>query len=64
MNGLGQRYWPVFGAAYCIVAVKKVRGMRMLSPAWKAKPKMAAAPVSISSRSKPEQAPSAQFEQT
>ncbi len=64
MNTLGQRYWPVFGAAYCIVAVKKVRGMRMLSPAWKAKPKLAAAPVSISSRNSPRPAPSTQAEQT
>ena len=50
MNTLGQRYWPVFGAAYCLVAVKRVRGMRMIKAAWKKNPKLARAPVSISSR--------------
>jgi SAM-dependent methyltransferase len=51
MNRLGARYWPVLGAAYCVVAVKRVRGMRMLSPAWKRQPKLAASPVSVAPRS-------------
>jgi hypothetical protein len=35
----GERWWPIFGAAYTVVAVKRVRGMRLLGPAWKnAKP--------------------------
>jgi SAM-dependent methyltransferase len=30
MEGVGQRWWPVFGAAYFLVAVKRVRGMRLV----------------------------------
>jgi SAM-dependent methyltransferase len=50
MNTLGQRYWPIFGAAYCLVAVKRVRGMRLIEAKWKALPKTAGAPVSIAPR--------------
>ena len=35
MNGWGARWWPVVGAAYCVVAVKRVRNTRLLGPAWK-----------------------------
>lgn len=38
MDRVGARSWPILGAAYFFVAVKRVRGMRMLGPAWKAKP--------------------------
>ncbi len=34
-NALGARWWPVLGAAYCVVAVKRVRNTRLLGPAWK-----------------------------
>jgi SAM-dependent methyltransferase len=50
MNSFGSRYLPILGAAYCVVAVKRVRGMRMLSPAWKHNPKLAASPVSVAPR--------------
>ena len=30
MEGTGDRWWPVFGAVYFIVAVKRVRGMRLV----------------------------------
>lgn len=30
MDGHGERWWPVFGAAYFVVAVKRVRGMRIV----------------------------------
>lgn len=30
MEGVGQRWWPVFGAVYFLVAVKRVRGMRLV----------------------------------
>jgi SAM-dependent methyltransferase len=50
MDSLGSRYWPILGAAYCITAVKRVRGMRVLGPAWKRQNKMAVAPVSIAPR--------------
>lgn len=50
MDRIGDRFWPIFGAVYFLVAVKRVRGMRLLEPAWKA-PKLAAAPVSVANRS-------------
>ncbi|MDH4478904.1 MAG: methyltransferase domain-containing protein [Rhodoferax sp.] len=45
LDRLGARWWPVFGAAYLLVAVKKVRGTRLLGAAWKAAPVRAASPV-------------------
>lgn len=41
MDRLGARWWPIFGAAYFLVAVKRVKGMRLLGPAWKTQPVMA-----------------------
>lgn len=41
----GARWWPIFGAVYFVVAVKRVRGMTLLSPARKAARVLAAAPV-------------------
>ena len=35
MDRAGARWWPIFGAVYCIVAVKRVRGMRLMEPVWK-----------------------------
>lgn len=51
MNRLGQRYWPILGAAYCVVAVKRVRGMRLLEPAWKRSPQRVGASVPVAPRS-------------
>ncbi len=54
MDKLGSRYWPILGAAYCITAVKKVRGMRMLGATWKKAPRRATAPVPVAPRVHPE----------
>ena len=35
MDRAGARWWPIFGAVYFVVAVKRVRGMRLLGRAWK-----------------------------
>lgn len=35
MDRTGPRWWPIFGAVYFVVAVKKVHGMRLLGPSWK-----------------------------
>jgi SAM-dependent methyltransferase len=35
MDQAGARWWPIFGAAYFVVAVKRVRGMRLIEPAWR-----------------------------
>ena len=47
MDKAGARSWPIFGAAYFFVAVKRVRGMRLIGPAWKSSKALANAPVSI-----------------
>ena len=47
MEQAGARWWPILGSVYCMVAVKRVRGMRMLGPSWKAKPVRASRPVSV-----------------
>lgn len=44
MDRAGARWWPIFGAVYFVVAVKRVHSMRLLGPAWK--PRRATAPVS------------------
>jgi len=35
MDHAGARWWPIFGAVYFVVAVKRVRGMRLLGHTWK-----------------------------
>lgn len=47
MENWGQRGWPIFGAVYFLVAVKRVRAMTLLSPPWKIARPRAAAPVSV-----------------
>jgi SAM-dependent methyltransferase len=34
----GNRWWPIFGAGYYVVAVKRVRGMRLMGAGWKTAP--------------------------
>lgn len=43
MDRAGARWWPYLGAVYMVQAIKRVRGMRLIGPAWKNK--TAAAPV-------------------
>ena len=50
MDQAGDRWWPILGNVYFLVAVKRVRGMRLLGPAWKPRPSLAAAPVSIANK--------------
>ena len=38
MDSAGARWWPIFGAAYFLVAAKRVRGVRLLGPNWKTVP--------------------------
>ena len=47
MDRVGARWWPIFGAAYFLVAVKRVRGMRLLEPAWRPKPALVGKSVSV-----------------
>jgi SAM-dependent methyltransferase len=48
----GERWWPIFGAVYFLVAVKRVRGMRLLGADWRraAQTRQATAPVPIAGR--------------
>ncbi len=50
MDAAGVRWWPIFGSVYGVVAVKRVHGMRLLSPAWKKKSRRAAAVVTTASK--------------
>lgn len=43
-EALGQRWWPVFGAVYLLVAVKRVRGMRLVGLARAQRPAAKTAP--------------------
>lgn len=45
MDRWGDRWWPVFGAVYCCVAVKRVRGMRLVGLAKQKRPALAGVPV-------------------
>lgn len=35
IDRVGPRCWPVLGSAYCMVAVKRVRGIHLMEPVWK-----------------------------
>ncbi|GKT14380.1 methyltransferase domain-containing protein [Acidovorax sp. SUPP2522] len=50
MDGLGARWWPILGAAYVVVAVKRVHGVRLLGAPWRRAPKGTAAPVPVANR--------------
>lgn len=50
LDRVGERWWPIFGAVYFLVAIKRVRGMRLITADWRRKPALAAAPVSIAGR--------------
>ena len=53
LERLGERGWPILGATYCIVAVKRVRGPLLIGQSWR---KMAASvgkQPSIAGRVKP-----------
>lgn len=35
MDRIGARWWPVLGAAYLVHGVKRVQGMRLITPQWR-----------------------------
>ena len=53
MDALGARWWPILGSGYFVVAVKRVRGMRLLGPAWKAGPARKVGSVPVVQRQQP-----------
>lgn len=52
VDRIGERWWPIFGAAYFIIAVKRVRGIRLIGPVWKSKTAIAGSPVPVANRSR------------
>jgi SAM-dependent methyltransferase len=57
VDPIGARWWPIFGAAYCIVAVKRVRGMKLMGRAWRPAAGIATAPVPMANRTQRAAAP-------
>jgi SAM-dependent methyltransferase len=53
MDSTGDRWWPILGAAYFLVAVKRVRGAKLIGPAWRTPPAIATAPVPMANRGRP-----------
>ncbi len=47
MENAGDRWWPVLGAVYFLVAVRRVRGMRLIGKVRKERVKAGAAPVVV-----------------
>lgn len=50
MDKAGARWWPIFGAVYFIVAVKRVRGVRLLEPVWKPRKAVIAVPAAVANK--------------
>jgi SAM-dependent methyltransferase len=50
MDTVGGRWWPLSGAVYFVQAVKRVRGMRLISPVWKKSKQRATASVTTASK--------------
>ncbi|MGB9989687.1 class I SAM-dependent methyltransferase [Pseudoduganella rhizocola] len=50
MDRAGARYWPYFGAVYMVQAIKRVKGMRLIGPAWSKK--AAKSPVAVPATNK------------
>ncbi len=50
MDAAGARSWPIFGGIYMVSAIKRVRGMRLMGPAWKTSPARAAKAVTTATK--------------
>ncbi|MBU2285283.1 MAG: class I SAM-dependent methyltransferase, partial [Gammaproteobacteria bacterium] len=50
LDAAGTRWWPIFGAVYFLIAVKRVRGLRLLSADWRRAASRASAPVPIAGK--------------
>ena len=46
----GDRWWPVLGSVYLLAAVKRVRGMRLIGPAWKRREERRPAVAAVAAR--------------
>ena len=50
MDQAGARWWPIFGAVYFLVAVKRVQGVRLFEPAWRSRKALASAPAVVANK--------------
>jgi hypothetical protein len=50
MDRTGDRWWPVLGAVYMLVAVKRVRGMRLVGLARRERNPTKAAPAVVANQ--------------
>ena len=50
MDAAGERWWPIFGAAYFLGAVKRVHGVRLLEPGWKTRKTPVTAPAVVANK--------------
>jgi hypothetical protein len=50
MDNAGARWWPYLGGAYIVQAIKRVKGMHLIGPAWTKK--SATAPVAVPATNK------------
>jgi hypothetical protein len=50
MDRVGDRWWPVLGAVYFLVAVKRVRGMRLVGLVRNDKRQAKSAPAVVANR--------------
>ncbi|WBY02203.1 methyltransferase domain-containing protein [Ramlibacter tataouinensis] len=50
MDPAGERWWPILGAVYFVVATKRVRGMKLVGRLWKPAKSIATAPVPLANR--------------
>lgn len=50
VESTGARWWPVLGSVYALQAVKRVRAMRLIGPAWKRHRQTGASPAVVARR--------------
>jgi SAM-dependent methyltransferase len=50
MDRAGERWWPILGAVYFIVATKRVRGIKLVGKLWKPAKVRATAPVPLTNK--------------
>ncbi|MRW94150.1 methyltransferase domain-containing protein [Duganella sp. FT80W] len=55
MDNAGSRWWPYFGGVYVVQAIKRVKGMRMIGPAWTRKTATAPAVVPVTNKRREQQ---------
>jgi SAM-dependent methyltransferase len=57
LESMGDRWWPIAGGLYCLHAVKRVKGVRLLHKPWTAQfrdRRLATAPAATSAQNKPD----------